>query len=188
MHQPFPPRFRRRSDYARLRKRSQRLIQEALCRTALACLILFASATAWGAGGSISGVVRDRTGGLIPGASLALVNSELKTKFNTDTDARGFYSFPALPVGRYDLTVEAHGFQMQKKSLVVDTDAALTVDVTLQISSETQTVTVTETEANVQTQVDTVATHLGEVVSATQIQAIPLNGRSTRICSRSSPV
>ncbi len=143
-------------------------------------LLLSASVIAWSfAGGSISGVVKDASGGLVPGASLTLVNSALKSEFKAVTDARGFYSLPALPVGHYDLTIDAQGFQTQKKfGLVVDADAALKIDVTMEITAQTQTVTVMESEASVQTQVDTVATHLGEVVTGTQIEAIPLNGRS----------
>ena len=60
----------------------------------------------------------------------------------------------------------------------MDADAAVSVDALLEIGQQTETVTVTETEAALQTQVDTVATHLGEVISDGQIEAIPLNGRS----------
>jgi len=147
---------------------------------ALLLILVFASVPAWSfAGGSISGTVKDPTGGLIPGASLTLVNRALKAQFKTTTDTRGFYSFPALAVAHYDLTIAADGFQTQKKSdIAVDADSAVSVNVTLDVATQTQTVTVTESEASVQTQVDTVATHLGDVVLDTQIQAIPLNGRS----------
>lgn len=136
-------------------------------------------AMCWGAGGSISGVVKDSTNGLIPGVSVTLVNTDLKTEYKASTDARGFYSFPALPVGHYNLTFTAQGFQTQvKPDIVVDADAALTVNAGMQIAAQTESVTVVDNSASVQTEVDTVATHLGEVVSEQQIQAIPLNGRS----------
>ena len=82
-------------------------------------------------------------------------------------------------MGHYDLTIEAIGFQTQQKTnLAVDTDAALRIDTVMEVGQRTETVTVTESEAAIQTQVDTVATHLGEVVSDKQIEALPLNGRS----------
>jgi hypothetical protein len=115
----------------------------------------------------------------IPHARLILVNNALKSEFKTVSDAQGFYSFPALPVGHYDLTIEAKGFQSQKKTrLIVDADAALTINTVLQVGAQLAEVTVTAVESAVPTQVETVATHLGEVVQSGQIQALPLNGRS----------
>jgi Carboxypeptidase regulatory-like domain len=141
-------------------------------------LVIFAARLA-GAGGSISGILKDPSGAVIPGARITLTNIALKTEFKIASDAQGFYSFPALPVGHYNLTIEATGFKTQQKTnLTVDADAALRIDAVLQIGQGAETVTVTETEAAVQTQVDTVATHLGEIISASQIEAIPLNGRS----------
>ena len=143
-------------------------------------VFLAAPACVWAfAAGSISGVVKDPSGAAIPGARLTLINTALKTEFKTTSDAQGFYSFPALPVGHYDLTIEAAGFQkQQKKNLAVDADAALRIDAVLQVGERAEAVTVIESETAVQTQVDTVATHLGEVVSDRQIEALPLNGRS----------
>jgi hypothetical protein len=145
---------------------------------ATAALMLLAARLA-GAGGSISGILKDPSGGVIPGARLTLTNTALKAEFKAASDAQGFYSFPALPVGHYDLTIAAAGFKTQQKTnLAVDADAALRIDAVLQIGEQTDTVTVSETEAAIQTQVDTVATHLGEIISDSQMEAIPLNGRS----------
>ena len=119
----------------------------------------------------------DQSGALIPGGSVTLVNLDLASSYKASTDAQGFYSFPSLPVGRYELTVEATGFKTQKKTgLVVDADAAVRVDVQLELGEKSETVTVTSAAA--ETQVDTVATHLGEVVQEAQITSLPLNGRS----------
>ena len=136
-------------------------------------LFLVAVSLAWAlAGGSLSGVLKDPSGAVIPGVKLTLVNVALKTEFEAATDSRGFYSFPALPVGRYDLTIEAAGFQSQKKTnIAIDADAAVTLNDTLEVGQQSEAITVSATEANVQTQVETVATHLGEVVEDTQIQA-----------------
>ena len=143
-------------------------------------LILIPAACLWAfAAASISGVIKDPSGAAIPGAKLTLVNTTLKTAFKTTSDAQGFYSFPALSVGHYDLTVEAAGFQTQQQTnLAVDADAALRIDTVMKLGQQTEAVTVTESSAAMQTQVDTVATHLGEVVSDKQIEALPLNGRS----------
>ncbi len=128
-------------------------------------------------GGSISGTVKDQSGAVIPGVALILVNLDLTTSYKTGTDAQGFYSFPNLPVGRYELTIEATGFKTQTKTgLVVDADAALRVDADLELGEQSETVTVSTGAA--ETQVEIVATHLGEVVQQAQITSLPLNGRS----------
>ncbi len=137
-------------------------------------------ASAWAVtGGSISGTLKDASGAVIPGATVTLVNVDLKTTFHVTSDAQGLYSFPVVPVGKYELTIEAPGFAPQKKTgLQVDTDSALRIDATLQISGQTETVSVTSSAVAEAVQVDTVQTQLGDVVASTQIAALPLNGRS----------
>ncbi|HTF66433.1 MAG TPA: TonB-dependent receptor, partial [Edaphobacter sp.] len=139
--------------------------------------LLFASLSLWAAtGGNISGAVADPAGAVIAGAALRLVNTAQQTTYRVVSDKQGLYSFPNLPVGHYDLTVAANGFTAQKKTnLTVDTDSALRVDVILAIGMQSDTVTVTNDTG---AQVDTVATHLGEVVFGAQMTALPLNGRS----------
>jgi hypothetical protein len=131
------------------------------------------------AGGSLSGVIKDPSGALVPAARLTLTNTTLKTAFRAISDAHGFYSFPTLAVGRYDLRIEADGFKTQEKqNLAVDADADLRVDALLEVGRRSDAVTVTATDSAIETQPETAATHLGEVVSATEIEAVPLNGRS----------
>ena len=127
-------------------------------------------------GGSISGTVTDRSGAVVAGGILKLVNTAQQTTYQAISDKQGLYSFPDLPVGHYDLTTTATGFNPQRKAdLKVDTDSAIRVDISLEIGTKTDTVTVTS-DAGVR--VETAATHLGEVVSASEMTALPLNGRS----------
>src|SRR4051794_13051053 len=51
-------------------------------------------------GGSLSGAVKDPTGGVVPGVSVTATNTVLGTVFSTITDGQGLYSFPKLPVAR----------------------------------------------------------------------------------------
>jgi hypothetical protein len=79
-------------------------------------------------------------------------------------------------VGHYDLTITASGFNTQRKTnLTVDADSALRVDASLAIGGNLDTVIVS---GDTSAQVETSATHLGEVVSGAQMTALPLNGRS----------
>ncbi len=156
------------------------MISKLLCRATaalaalLGCLSIFAAA-----GGSLSGTITDASGGSVAHVQLRLVNTALKTEFKSITDARGVYSFPALPVGHYDLQAKAKGFGSQERTnITVDADAAVRIDLRLEVGQRSDSVTVTAADSTIETQVDTVATHLGEVVNEKQIEAIPLNGRS----------
>jgi hypothetical protein len=130
------------------------------------------------ANGSLSGTLKDQSGAVVSGATITLVNTALKSEYKAVSNGQGFYSFPTLPVGHYDLTIEATGFKTQKKTnLTVDTDAALKLDVVLSVGQRSENITVVAEAASVEAQVDAVATHLGELVTGWQM-ALPLNGRS----------
>jgi hypothetical protein len=150
------------------------------CRLALLISIFALTpslATVAGAqvGGSISGTVKDPTGGVVPGVSVTATNVVLGTQFTTTTDGQGLFSFPKLPVGRYDLTIQIEGFKPQKRAgLAVDADSALQVNATLELGEQSEIVTVTENAVRV----ETVSTQLGEVVSAPKMTTLSLNGRS----------
>ena len=123
----------------------------------------------------MSGTLRDPSGGVVPGATITLTNAVLKSEFKATSDDQGFYSFPTLPVGHYDMTIEAAGFKTEQKTdLAVDTDASLKLDVVIELGAQSETVLVQATD----TQIDTAATQLGEVVTGSQMTALPLNGRS----------
>ncbi len=145
-----------------------------------ASIVLARPAAAWAsANGSISGTLTDQTGAVVPDATITLVNTTLKSEYKATSNGQGFYSFPTVPVAHYDLTIAATGFRTQiKTNLTVDTDAALRVDVVLAVGQQSEAVTVEAPGASVEAQVDTVATHLGELVTAPQMTALPLNRRS----------
>ena len=128
------------------------------------------------AGGAILGTVTDASGAVIPGAIVQLTNTAQHNVYRAVANGRGMYSLPNLPTGHYDLTVTAMGFKPHRTlSLAVDTDAALRVDAVLDVGGQNDTVTVTAEQGM---QIDSTSTHLGEVVSAAEMTALPLNGRS----------
>ena len=151
-------------------------LEKSLSAFAMAMCLLTALSLRAATGGSISGAVVDPTGAVVPGANLKLINTAQQTKYQAVSNREGLYSFPDLPVGHYDLTIAVPGFATQRKSnLTVDADSAVRVDVTLAVGDQSDTVTVTTTTG---VQVDTIATHLGEVISSSEMTALPLNGRS----------
>ncbi len=125
--------------------------------------------------GSISGTVKDPTGAVIPGAAVVAKNDATGIQQTTQTNSEGFYSFPALAVGRYDLEVRKSGFQnFRQIGLVIDVNTALRVDVTLQVGTVTEAIEVTSTPVHV----ETTNTQMGEVIGGTKMTTIPLDGRS----------
>jgi len=139
-------------------------------------IVLAAGPARAATGGSISGVTTDPTGAMIAGATLKLVNTAQHTIYQAISDRLGFYSFPNLPVGRYNLAVDAIGFAPQKKTgLAVDTDAQLRIDIVLDMGVVSSSITISIDSGM---QVESSGTHLGEVLSSAQMTALPLNGRS----------
>ncbi|SDE99309.1 Outer membrane receptor proteins, mostly Fe transport [Terriglobus roseus] len=150
-----------------------RKILGALCPVSF---VLFIPTIHAGNGGSIAGTITNGSGASIAGAHLTLLNTAQHISWKTVSTKQGLYAFPSLPVGQYELSIESTGFSSQKRTAIaIDTDAAVRVDVSLGIAQRTDTVSVT---ANTENQVETSATHLGEVVSAAQMTSVPLNGRS----------
>jgi hypothetical protein len=140
-------------------------------------LVLALAAQALAAtGGSILGSISDASGVALPSVQVELVSDAQQTIYRTISDRQGKYTFPQLPVGRYTITFVCNGFATKRKyGLAVDSDASLRVDTALEIATRADTITVSGEAA---LSVDTVTTHLGEAVTAEQMTAIPLNGRS----------
>jgi len=127
--------------------------------------------------GSITGVVQDRTGAVIPGAQVVLINQEQGVEARqTITNEAGIYLFSALPAATFTVTVELPGFKIYKK-----TDIKLFVNdklglppIVLEVGSQTESVTV-EAEA---VTLETVSAERSGVVTGRQMVDIALNGRS----------
>jgi hypothetical protein len=112
----------------------------------LLCLFALLGAIAWGQGifATLAGVVSDPSGALVNGAKVTLKDAVSGSERQTTTNSDGFYTFASVPVGSYELTVEAQGFQTYKA-----TDIRLggaerrNNNVTLAVGATTQTVEVT---------------------------------------------
>jgi hypothetical protein len=125
--------------------------------------------------GSISGTVTDPTGAVVPGATVVAYNTETGIQNSTQTNAQGFYSFPALAAGHYEVRIRATGFQEYRQTgLVLDVNTAQRVDAALVVGGVSQEVNVTATSVLVETS----NTQMGEVIGGSKMTTLPLNGRS----------
>jgi hypothetical protein len=140
------------------------------------CVLALGSAPALRgqATGSFNGNVNDKSGGAIPGASVAVTSQATGLERDTKTDSAGHYLIPLLPVGTYGIKVEAPGFQSAvSKDLRLQVDEARELDFTLVPASVTTTVTVSGEAVAV----ETTNPSLGQVITSQQVSQLPLNGR-----------
>src|SRR6185503_8070254 len=63
--------------------------------------------------GSIEGIVKDASGGVLPGVTVALAGGS-GAKLDTVSDAQGLYRFPSLAPGTYTVTADLSGFRQGK--------------------------------------------------------------------------
>jgi hypothetical protein len=136
-------------------------------------LALCICAVAFGQTGttSLRGVVTDKTGAAIVGASVQVSNAETGLARATNTGGNGEYEFLALPPGRYTLTVEKQNFRKHEQSnvqLLVNLPA--TQNVTLQVGSTAETVEVSAAAVTL----NTTDASLGNAFSSRQVQELPL--------------
>ena len=93
--------------------------------------------------GSIEGLVRDASSGVLPGVTVEARSPSLVGTASTVTDERGIYRFPALPPGVYAISAELQGFRLTRVEKVqLELGQVLKIDLTLTVASLTESVQV----------------------------------------------
>ncbi len=124
--------------------------------------------------GTISGVVGDESGAIIPNASVKIRNKETGAERDLMSNAEGAFSAPSLPAGTYEVRVELKGFRTVIREATVETGLTTTADIRLPIGQTSEVVNVEAATAQVEYEKHAV----DGVVTRQQIQDLPLNGRS----------
>ncbi|MCL4849741.1 MAG: carboxypeptidase regulatory-like domain-containing protein, partial [Acidobacteria bacterium] len=126
-------------------------------------------------GADLEGTIRDDTGAALPGVTIVATNVDTGVQRTTFSNADGRYRLPALPVGAYTLTVSLEGFTtVERTGLVLQIGQVATIDLVLPLAGLEETVTVTQAAPIVETG----RTQVGAVVSRTEIDNLPINGRN----------
>jgi len=144
---------------------------------AIPCLFLLLCPALWAQlyTGTVTGLVADPTGAVVPGAQVHLVDELKGFAYTSTTDAAGNYLFRSVPPGNYRVEVQAVGFNTETRGgIVLEVNHNVTVNISLQVGATNQSVDVTG-QAPVLDAQDAVT---GQVVDRTFINDLPLIGRS----------
>lgn len=145
----------------------------ALCGLLLALLPLVAPAQV--STSSISGLVTDPSGAVIPGAKVTITNQATNVSYTTETTSSGAYAVLSLPVGLYTVTVELAGFKTYvSKDNVVEVGRPAVVDAKMTVGEKSEVVSVVGSYEKLEAS----SAKIGNVVEQKAIEALPLNGRN----------
>jgi hypothetical protein len=126
--------------------------------------------------GRISGTVTDPSGAAVAGAQVVIVNAATQIERKAATDNQGFYLVPNLPVGIYNVKVQATGFKnFEKTGLDLPDDGRLTADFKLEVGLVSSTI---EVKAEMGEAINTVSGEVSRVIDSEQVQDLALNGRN----------
>lgn len=125
-------------------------------------------------GGSVQGTVKDSSGSVIPGATIAIRHLASGRTFNTVSNAEGFFVTPPSNIGPYKIRVELAGMKAWESEVNLETGKIAVVDPVLVPGQVSETVMVTESAPLVTTTDATDASTL----DSQRIKEIPVNGRN----------
>jgi outer membrane receptor protein involved in Fe transport len=129
--------------------------------------------------GIVSGVIKDQSGAVIPGAEITLTNTDTTVARTAVTNDEGFYRFDAVDLGNYSVRVAATGFgPATKTGIVVNANQTSAVDADL--APGTQEVVV-EVTADAGGQLQTEAPVRGGNISTRQITELPIAANPTAL-------
>ncbi|HWG51311.1 MAG TPA: carboxypeptidase regulatory-like domain-containing protein [Candidatus Acidoferrales bacterium] len=142
-----------------------------------ACLIVALLTTSFSFGqaitASLQGRVADKSGAVLPKATVTVTNTETGFSRSTVADDTGQYKITSLPVGDYKVTAQASSFQPQSRVLTLSVGDLVTLDFSLSPGAVEQQVTVTSESPLV----EPTRTSTDSVIEQQKIQNLPVNGR-----------
>ena len=145
--------------------------------TSLLAVLVFSAhfALAQVSTGTISGVVKDATGAVVPAATVKVTNLETGIARTLSTDEQGRYNAPNLSLGDYEVQAEMSGFLVEvRRGIRLTVGRQAVVDFALRVGSVTERIEVTGEAPLVESRSST----LGNLVDDRTMRDLPLNGRS----------
>jgi Carboxypeptidase regulatory-like domain len=122
----------------------------------------------------VTGLVKDQSGAVIPGAKLTATNLATRTSYSSVSNDQGIYRFPSLPPAEYRISCLVKGFKrFEQGPVTLQVAQVLELNIGLEPGQLSEQVTVTAAPPPLDTQTAT----LGQVVTTRSIQNLPLNIR-----------
>ena len=140
----------------------------------IAGLSLTASAQTTISTGSIQGTMTDQSGAVLSGAKVTIINKGTGQTFSVTTTSSGTYASGALNPGEYTVRVEAQGFKTSQTPVTVQVNVTSSANLRLSVGQESEVVEVQGSQVAVNTEQATVQ----DVLTAQQIETLPINGRN----------
>ncbi|MFN7935803.1 MAG: carboxypeptidase regulatory-like domain-containing protein [Bryobacteraceae bacterium] len=123
---------------------------------------------------TISGILTDPHGAVVPNAEVAAVSMERGVRTSTKSNSAGFYSLRSLPIGGYTVSVTMEGFRRaQREGIVLTTGQSLELAMTLEVGSVNESVTVTGQSALLETR----SSDASQLIESQTIEDMPLGDR-----------
>ena len=124
--------------------------------------------------GSIVGTVTDPSGAVVSGAKVTITNAGTGQVMNLTTNSSGAYASGALAPGNYKVQISGKGFKTVNQGIAVQVGNTATVNAKLELGQESQVIEV----QGEQLQVNTEQGIVQGVLSSSQIENLPVNGRN----------
>jgi Carboxypeptidase regulatory-like domain len=130
---------------------------------------------AFGQTASITGLIKDQTGAVLPGATVLLVNVETGIQRTTLTNDEGYYTLQLLQPGDYRISVQATGFKpIVRSGIKLEVQQIARIDFAMELGELTQEINVTGAAPLLEQE----SSSLGEVIQGRKVEDLPLNGRN----------
>jgi len=150
--------------------------QFSVARALLLCLLVLGiSSQAFGQNATVVGTVTDPSGAAVANATITLTHTETGQAYHLTTNADGQYVAPDLPIGHYNVKVEAPGFKVaEQKNVVLQVGDRTRLDYQMALGGASETITVEANEVRVQTD----SGEVSNVITDQQVSQLAVNGRS----------
>ncbi len=147
-----------------------RLIMAVWCVVLCAVMSLAQAPT-----GTISGIVIDAAGAVVPNANVTIKNKATGAERKLTSDDAGNFAAPSLVVGEYEVSAQAKGFRTTLREFTVATGSIVRAEMQMEVGQQSEVVTVA---SDGQAQINYESHAVEGVITRQKIQELPLNGRS----------
>src|SRR4029453_15843020 len=124
---------------------------------------------------SLSGIVFDSSGSVMPGVTVNLTSQSTNITRSTVSNETGAYQFPFVQPGTYNIEASLDGFKsLRREGLVLSAAQSARVNLTMEVGGLTETVSVDASAGPL----NTASAQISEVINAEKAEALPINGRN----------